>query len=169
MQTNWPVHLLASLVPLIIGFIWYNEKVFGKAWMKAAGMTEEKIKGANMPVIFGLTFLFSLLLSFCYSAFADHWASFQAFFRPVAEHGLGVDATTAFGAELKGLIDGYGERYHTWRHGAVHGIIMSFMFILPVIVINALFERRGARYILMNWGYWAVSIMLMFVVVAQWG
>jgi hypothetical protein len=72
-----------------------------------------------------------------------------------------------FGTELKGHIDAYGERYSTWRHGAVHGIIMSIMFILPVIVINALFERRGFKYIMINWGFWAVSIMLMFTVVAQ--
>lgn len=167
MQVNWLVQLLAALVPMIVGFIWYHKSVFGTAWMNATGMTDEKAKGGNMPVIFGLTFVFSLLLSFCYDAFANHWASYQAFFRPVVEHGLGIDPTTPFGAELKGHIDAYGERFSTWRHGAVHGIIMSIMFILPVIVINALFERRSFKYIMITWGYWALSIMLMFIVVAQ--
>ena len=167
MQVNWLVQLLAALIPLVIGFLWYNPKTFGNAWMRSADMTEEKVKGGNMPLIFGLTFLFSLLLAFCYNGFANHWVQFQTFFRPVAEHGVGVDVTTPFGTELKGLIDAYGERYSSWRHGAVHGVIMSFMFILPVIVINALFERRGFKYIMINWGFWAVSIMLMFAVLAQ--
>lgn len=167
MKVNWLIQIIAALVPHLVGFIWYNPKTFGNAWMKGAGMTEEKMRNANMPLIFGLTFVFSLLLSFCYDAFANHWASFQTFFRPVAEHGIGVDPATPFGTELKGLIDAYGERYSTWRHGMVHGLIMSIMFILPVIVINALFERRGFKYIMINWGFWAVSIMLMFTVVAQ--
>lgn len=167
MPINWPVQLTAAIVPLAVGFVWYHPKVFGTAWAKAVGVTEQDRKSANMPLMFGLTFVFSLVLSFCYDAFANHWASYQAFFRPVAEHGLGIDPTTPFGTELKGHIDAYGERFSTWRHGAVHGIIMSIMFILPVIVINALFERRGFKYILMTWGYWALSIMLMFIVVAQ--
>jgi len=169
MEINWLVQILAALIPLVMGFIWYNPKVLGTAWMRAAGLTEEKLKGANMPLVFGLSFLFSLLLSFTYGGFADHWVAFQAFFRPVAEHGMGVDPATPFGAELKGLIDGYGERYSTWRHGAVHGLIMSIMFILPVMATNAMFERKSFNYILINWGYWTLTIMLMFLVIAQWG
>lgn len=167
MQVNWLVQILAALIPLILGFVWYNPKVFGKAWMKGADITEEKMKGANMALIFGLTFVFSLVLSFCYKAFADHWVAFQAFFRPVIEHGMGVDPTTPFGAELKGHIDAYGERYSSWTHGFAHGIIMSIMLVLPIIAVNALFERRGFKYIMINWGFWTVSIMLMFAVVAQ--
>ncbi|MBK8339388.1 MAG: DUF1761 domain-containing protein [Flavobacteriales bacterium] len=169
MEINWLVQIGAALIPLVMGFIWYHPKVLGTAWMKAAGLTAEKMNAANMPVVFGLTFLFSLLLSFTYGGFADHWVSFQAFFRPVADHGIGVDPATPFGTELKGLIDAYGERYNTWRHGAVHGLIMSIMFILPVMAINAMFERKSFKYILINWGYWAVTIMLMFMVLAQWG
>ena len=44
---------VAALIPLAIGFIWYNQKVFGTAWMKEAGVTEEKMNNANMPLIFG--------------------------------------------------------------------------------------------------------------------
>lgn len=167
MEVNWLVQIFAALIPLLIGFVWYNPKTFGNAWMKGADVTEEKMKGANMPVIFGLTFVFSLLLSLCYKSFADHWVAFQTFFRPVAEHGMGVDASTPFGTELKGLIDAYGVRYTSWRHGAVHGLIMSIMFILPVIAVNALFERRGFKYIMINWGFWAVSIMIMWAIVSH--
>ena len=41
--------------------------------------------------------------------------------------------------------------------------------VLPVIVTNALFERKSFKYMLVNWGYWAVTMALMFMVVAQWG
>ncbi len=169
MEINWPIQIFAALIPMIVGFIWYNPKVFGKAWMNAADMTDEKIRSGNMPMIFGLSFVFALLLSFTYMSFANHWVAFQAFFRPVVEHGLGIDPGTPFGMELKDHIDAYGERYSSWTHGAVHGLIMSFMFILPVMATNAMFERRSFKYVLINFSYWALTIMLMFMVLAQWG
>lgn len=33
--------LVAGVSALVVGFVWYNPKVFGNAWMKAAGMTDE--------------------------------------------------------------------------------------------------------------------------------
>lgn len=54
---------LAALFPLLFGFIWYNPKILGKAWMDSAGLTEEKMKGANMILIFGLTYLFSFFVA----------------------------------------------------------------------------------------------------------
>ncbi|MBL0128844.1 MAG: DUF1761 domain-containing protein [Flavobacteriales bacterium] len=165
---NWPIQIAATLIPMVMGFIWYNPKVFGKAWMTASGMTEEKAKSTNMPLVFGVSFVMALLFSFAYPFFANHWNAFQAFFRSVPEHGMGIDPTTAFGAELKGYIDGYGERYHSWTHGLAHGTIMSVVILLPVMVTNALFERKSFKYMMINWGYWAVTMTLMFMVLAQW-
>jgi len=39
---------------MLIGFIRYEPKVLGNVWMKAAGMIDQKVKGGNMPVIFGM-------------------------------------------------------------------------------------------------------------------
>ena len=61
-KINFLVAALAALVPLVMGFIWYNPKTFGNPWMKAAEVTEEKMKGANMPLMFGLTYLISFFL-----------------------------------------------------------------------------------------------------------
>ena len=53
--------LVAAISALVVGFIWYNPKVFGNAWMKAAGVTDEQIKGGNMVKIFGLALLFAFI------------------------------------------------------------------------------------------------------------
>ncbi|QQR88242.1 MAG: DUF1761 domain-containing protein [Flavobacteriales bacterium] len=169
MQVNWLVQLLAALVPMLVGMIWYNPKVFGTAWMNAAGMTDEKIKGANMPVIYGISLVMAFLFGLAYKILADHGTMFDAFFRPVMEHGMGIDATTAFGTELKGHIDAYVARYSSWTHGLAHSVILSVVVVLPIIVTNALFERKSFKYMMVNWGYWAVTIALMFMVVAQFG
>ncbi|MCB0691572.1 MAG: DUF1761 domain-containing protein [Saprospiraceae bacterium] len=63
MEINWLSIIVAALIPLLVGFVWYNPKTFGTAWMKSAGMTEESMKGANMAVIFGSTFVLGLLLA----------------------------------------------------------------------------------------------------------
>ena len=62
-QPNWLAIILASLFPMIIGFIYYHKNVFGKAWMNSLGLKEEDLKGGNMAVIFGVSLLMSFLLS----------------------------------------------------------------------------------------------------------
>ena len=46
--------VLAALIPMIMGFIYYHPKVFGRAWMQSLGLTEEDLKKGNMAVVFGL-------------------------------------------------------------------------------------------------------------------
>jgi len=63
-QPNLLAIVLAALIPMIVGFIYYHPKVFGKAWMESLGITEEDLKGGNMVAIMGVSLLMSLLLSF---------------------------------------------------------------------------------------------------------
>jgi hypothetical protein len=60
---NWLSILIASLIPMLVGFVYYHEKVFGTAWMHSLGMTKEDAKKANMPVMFGVSFIMAFLLS----------------------------------------------------------------------------------------------------------
>ena len=60
MHFHWLPIVLAALAGFLVGGIWYGP-LFGKAWMKARGITPESAAGANMPVIFGMTFLFNLI------------------------------------------------------------------------------------------------------------
>ena len=39
--------VVAAVSAMVVGFVWYNPKVFGNAWMTAAGITEAQIKGTN--------------------------------------------------------------------------------------------------------------------------
>ena len=48
----------------------------------------------------------------------------------------------------------YGTAHRTFGHGALHGIMSGIFVALPIIGTNALFERKGAKYILINSGYW---------------
>ena len=63
MQPNFMYLLAIGIIPLIVGFIWYNPKVFGTAWIRASGKTERELASGNMAVIFGLSYLLSVLLA----------------------------------------------------------------------------------------------------------
>ncbi|TAF63793.1 MAG: DUF1761 domain-containing protein [Cytophagales bacterium] len=58
---NWLAIIVAALSTFLIGGIWYS--VFEKPWMEANNFTQEDLKKRNMPIVFGLSFFFSLLMS----------------------------------------------------------------------------------------------------------
>lgn len=151
------VIFLTAIIPMLIGFIWYNPKVFGNAWMKEAGMDDEKIKNANMGVIFGVTFIFSLMLAFIMQIIVVHQVHVNSLFFLQPIH----DTTTEAGALYKSIMDKYGDSYRTFKHGSFHGAIAGLFISLPVLGTNALFERKSFKYIAINSGYWILSFALM--------
>jgi hypothetical protein len=62
-QPNYLAILAAALSTFLIGGLWYSPALFGKAWMRENGFTEESLKGSNMFKIFGLAFLLGLIAS----------------------------------------------------------------------------------------------------------
>src|SRR5882757_7028720 len=58
---NWFAVIIAALSTFLIGGLWYSPAVFGNAWMKENGFTEEGMKGGNMVKIFGLAFVLGLI------------------------------------------------------------------------------------------------------------
>ena len=141
-----------------MGFIWYHPKVFGNAWMKTAGLTEESMRGANMALIFGLAYFFSLLIAFSLSGITIHQFSLMSL---MADQPDVYNPDSPAGQELKGLMDRYGDRYRTFSHGAFHGAITGLFIAFPIIAVNALFERKKFKYSMINAGFWIVCIALM--------
>jgi hypothetical protein len=60
-QLNYWALLVAALSTFMIGGLWYSPALFGKAWMRENGFTEESMKGRNMIKIFGLAFVLGLI------------------------------------------------------------------------------------------------------------
>src|SRR6187431_1531644 len=56
----WAV-LVAGLSTFLIGGLWYSPAVFGKAWMRENGLTEERLKKSSMVKVFGLAFFLALI------------------------------------------------------------------------------------------------------------
>lgn len=156
-MTNFYIIPLAALIPLAVGFVWYNPKVMGTAWMNATGLTEEKAKEANMVKVFGLSILFALMLAMSMQFLVIHQVHLKSMFfkQPID------DPSTEMGALYKSVMDKLGTGYRTFKHGAFHGTICALFIVLPVLGTNALFEGKSFKYIGINVGYWLICFMLM--------
>lgn len=157
-----PAILLAStLVPMVIGFIWYNEKTFGNAWMKETGMTKEKAKEANMLKTFGFSLLFSLMASTVLYQIVIHQNALPSL--------VMGDQSQATQEWLKDAMSRYSTNFRTFKHGMFHGFITGLFFALPIVGLNSQFEMKSWKYIMITAGYWIVSFMLMGGIICQWG
>lgn len=58
---NWLAVLCASVAAFVIGWVWYSRKVFGTTWLIEVGLTEESLRQAKMPLIFGGTFVLQVV------------------------------------------------------------------------------------------------------------
>lgn len=156
--------LASALIPLIIGFIWYNPKTFGNPWMKASGVSEEKLKTGRMPVIFGLTYVMGFLISVALMSMVIHQAHIFSIFADVPG---AQDPATETGKYVSDFMAKYGTLYRTFKHGAFHGTLTTLFFVVPIITVNALFERRGFKYIALHAGYWTVTLAIMGGIICQ--
>jgi uncharacterized protein DUF1761 len=68
-EVNYLAVLAAAVATFALGGLWYSPALFGKAWQREAGVTEEKMKSANMPLIFGLTFVLALIAAWVFALF----------------------------------------------------------------------------------------------------
>jgi hypothetical protein len=158
MKINFIAIFISTFIPLLIGFTYYHPKTFGNAWMKEADMNEEKMKSRSMGLIFALTLVFSFFLSIALQYIVIHqWHLYSIF----ANDPSMSDPNSEIGKILKDFMDKYGNNFRTFKHGAFHGIIAAIFLVLPIIGINALFERKSAKYVALHTGYWAISLALM--------
>lgn len=62
-EIHWLAVIVAAAIGFVVGGLWYGP-VFGKAWQRESGLSDEDIAGANMPMIFGLVALLNLFSAF---------------------------------------------------------------------------------------------------------
>ncbi len=64
----WAV-LVAALANFLIGGLWYSPALFGKVWMRANRFTDADLKKGSPAVIFGVSFVFCLIMAANLAAF----------------------------------------------------------------------------------------------------
>jgi hypothetical protein len=120
--------------------VWYSPALFGKAWMKDAGLSEEQIKAGNKGKIFGATAIFSLVM-------AANLAMYLA------------DSPASCPAECAQQTD------LAW--GTIAGFLTG-IWTFCAIAIHSLFELKSWRLILVNGFYSLLSLTLMGAIIGLW-
>lgn len=166
---NFIAIAVAALVPMALGFIWYHPKVLGTLWMRESGMTEEKAKQGNMFVKLGLSLLFSFMIAFVLNSLVVH----DTFIEGATYYKTNKTMKPEAGTELAQWMDYYKTNLaadnHTFKHGAFHAFFLIGVFLfLPVFASNAIFESKSWKYVLVNVGYWMLSVTLMGGIIACW-
>lgn len=84
---NWLAILVAATSTFLIGGLWYS--IFEKPWMAQNNFTAELLKQRKLPLVFGLSFLFSFIMAFNLAMF------------------IGTKATISYGL-IAGFLTGFG-------------------------------------------------------------
>ena len=135
-DVNYLAVLVAGIVSMVLGFVWYSPMVLGKPWMKERGMTADSMKKAQKDM--GKWYLISFVLSLvmAYVLFHVTVLSMNYFHYSKLQTGL----TTAF-----------------W---------MWLGFVMPVQATATLFsDKKNWKLFGIDTGYQLVSLLGMGVVI----
>jgi Protein of unknown function (DUF1761) len=152
---NWIAIAISSIIPLIVGFAWYNKAILGNAWLQASKLTMEDTKKVNMAIVVPVLLVFSFLLTMGLMFMCVHQMHLDSLIANLP------DADGAMKADVDMMLGKYGNNFRTFKHGAFHGFVASILIALPIISFNALFETKKAKYIAIHWGYWAICFTIM--------
>ena len=162
MTMNMGVLAICAILALIIQKIWYHPKVFGKKWQKAAGVSEDETTQSSKLLKTVSSLILYFFLSFGVFYVTCHQSHVLALTDPDME-ALKHGTAAAFLAE-------YGSNFLSFKHGITHGIFSCFFaFAFPFIGFVAISEKKGWDYVLINSGYWILTLILMSCIISEWG
>jgi hypothetical protein len=59
---NWAAIIVAALVPMVLGALWYSPALFAEPWMRAVGRSKEELTGAQLGYV--ISAVGALLMSY---------------------------------------------------------------------------------------------------------
>lgn len=129
----WAV-LVATLSTFVVGALWYGP-LFGKAWMDLVGMTEENIKDVNMGKVYGLAFVFELIMAFNLAMFLT--GSPEAVEMMSAGMGAFYGFLTGFGWIFFAMAVNNLFEQRSWKYTLINGGYWAVSFTIMGLIIGA--------------------------------
>ncbi len=124
--------------------------------MREGKLNKEELEKGNIAITLAFCFIFSFFLSTMMQFIVIHQTGTIAMVGGDAKNGS--ETFKAFMAE-------YGTVFRTFKHGALHGFGAGLFFALPIIAINARFEKKSWKYIFIHAGYWTLTLMIMGAII----
>ncbi len=164
MEFNYLVSPVAAVVPVITGYIWYG-LIFNNAWMNEMNFTEDSMKGENRKLIFGMSYVLGLIICTGLISVVIHQMGIYSTL--LNEPGFNEHKGEAYNV-FTSFMENYGTKFRTFKHGALHGALLGVLVVMPILSVQAIFERKSSKYIAINVGYWIVTLAIMGGIICQW-
>lgn len=134
-EVNYLAVVLAGVVSMVIGFLWYSKALFGKPWMKLMGYSAESLKKAQkeMGKLYALSFVASLVTAYV----LFHIMTLSQHF--------------------------YG--YNPLQSGLSTGFWMWLGFVAPVQMTDVIFGSKKWNLFFINTGYQLATLLAMGLVI----
>lgn len=73
---NWLAIVVAAIIPMVVGGLWYSNLLFAKQWLALMGKTEQEIKSSFSPAkSYGITFVMCLVMAYVMDYFVHYTLS----------------------------------------------------------------------------------------------
>ncbi len=142
-EVNYIAVLIAGIVPMIVGAIWYGP-LFGKRWLEYMETTEEEIRKDFNPVkTYGVSFLLALITAYILAQL-------------LAGMGGPGNVSSMTGSGGNGMV-------------GLHLALMALIaFVLPVAYQSVAFEGRKSGLFWLSLGYNGVALFGQALVIGIW-
>jgi len=125
----WAV-IAAAVSAFVIGGLWYSPLVFARHWMAEIGMSEEQMQRGNMVKIFGLAFLFILIIAINLGMFLN---------QPTVDVAAGAfyGFLTGFGWVAMAVAVNSLYEQRSWRYMLIVGGYWTVAFTVMGVILGA--------------------------------
>jgi hypothetical protein len=123
---NWWAIIVAAVSAFVLGGVWYSPLMFGNAWMKVAGMTEESVKLGNPGKIYGGAFVLTLIAA----------VNLAMFLGPKSDLAFGIAAGAATG--IGWIVPAFGVVYFFEQRPTLQWFINGAYWVVTFIVMGAI-------------------------------
>jgi Protein of unknown function (DUF1761) len=120
----------AALATFVIGGVWYSPLLFHKAWMDANGFTEQDLRRSSMGKIFGLSFVFALVMAYNLAAFLA--APDTTVWWGAVAGGLAGIGWVALSIGILGLFE-----RRSWKYVLINGGYFASSFVAMGAILGA--------------------------------
>ncbi len=118
---NWLAVIVAAVSSFVLGGIWYGP-IFGKLWQVQVGLSDEKIAEGNMALIFGASFVLTLIVAIGLAGLIN-----AVVLAPSLVSGMltGIEMSVVFVATIFGI-----NYLFARRSMALYGIDAGYMIVM---------------------------------------
>lgn len=123
---NWWAVIVAAISAFVLGGAWYSKLLFGNAWMKVTGITEESAKQANMAKVFGGSFVLIFIAAL----------NLAIFLGPKSDLAFGIAAGAATG--IGWIVPAFGVVYFFEQRPTLQWFINGAYWVVTFIIMGAI-------------------------------